>query len=97
VKDPAYQAVCNAFGRYFEVHPTRVHAHHHLQRDWGLDPSELALIAAEIEEAADVELEDPSDYADLQTVGELVQLVRSRMRHPTREPQPSRLAALRAP
>lgn len=96
MKDPAYQAVCNAFGRYFEVHPTRVLAHHHLQRDWGLDATELGLIASEIEETSGVELDDPSEYAELETVGELVQLVRVRMRQTGREHRPLRLVAMRA-
>jgi acyl carrier protein len=96
MKDPAYQAVCNAFGRYFEVHPTSVHAYHHLRRDWGLDSSELTLIAAEIEQTAGVELDDPHEYSELETVGQLAQLVRSRMLHAAPEPQPSRLTVLRA-
>lgn len=96
MKDPAHQAVCNAFGRYFEVHPTCVLAHHHLRRDWGLDAIELSLIASEIEETAGVELDDANEYSELETVGELVQLVRTRMRHLGRAPRPLRLATARA-
>ena len=80
MRDQAYQAVCNAFGRYFEVHPTRVQAHHDLRNDWGLDASELTLVAEHIQETAGVELDDPGELGDVHTVGQLVHLVRKHMK-----------------
>lgn len=85
MKDQAYQAVCNAFGRYFEVHPTRVQAYHDLRHDWGMDANELALVAEQIEETAGIELDDPLELSDVHTVGQLVQIVRRRMRLAARD------------
>lgn len=79
-RDDAYQAVCDTFGEYFQVHPAQVLAHHELLRDWGLCSTELELIAYQIEERAGVELSDLSVLGELRTVGQLVRLVRAQLR-----------------
>jgi len=79
-KDTAYQAVCNAFGHYFEVHPGQVQAHHDLRRDWGLEPSELELLVLRIEEAVGVELTDHVTLGDVTTVSQLVRAIRTQLR-----------------
>lgn len=88
-KDTAYQAVCNAFGNYFEVHPHQVQPHHDLRRDWGLEHVELELLLAQIEETVGVELTDTIALAELATIGQLVRAVRTQVRRAAR-PAPLR-------
>jgi hypothetical protein len=47
-----------------------------LRGDWGLDQDELNALAAEIEAAEDVEIR-PSDLENVETVGQLIALVRA--------------------
>lgn len=79
-KDTAYQAVCNAFGHYFEVHPAAVQAHHDLRRDWGLEPVELELLVSQIEQDVGVELTDSLALGEVATVSQLVRAIRTRLR-----------------
>jgi hypothetical protein len=79
-KDTAYQAVCDAFGHYFEVHPRQVLAHHDLRHDWGLEPVELELLVAHIEESVGVELTEAIPLSEVTTISQLVRAVRTQLR-----------------
>ena len=79
-KDTAYQAVCNAFGHYFEVHPGQVQAHHDLRRDWGLEPVEIELLVSQIEQDVGVELSDSIALQEVTTVNQLVHAIRTQLR-----------------
>ena len=79
-RDDAYQAVCDTFGEYFEVHPAQVLAHHELLGDWGLCNAEIELLAVQIESRTGVEITDHSALFELKTIGQLVQLVRAQLR-----------------
>ena len=82
-RDDAYQAVCDAFGEYFEVHPGQVLAHHELRADWGVSGAELELLAHHIEQRVGVELSDHVALGELKTIGQLVRLVRAQLRRAT--------------
>ena len=79
-RDDAYQAVCDTFGEYFDVHPGQVLAHHDLCNHWGVSGSELELLAHHIEQRLGVELNDHTVMSELKTVGQLVRLVRAQLR-----------------
>jgi hypothetical protein len=79
-KKSTFHAVCDAFARYFEVHPARVAEYHDLQNDWGLAPFELELIARHVEETLGFDLESYDALSGLQTVGQLVRLFRAQGR-----------------
>jgi acyl carrier protein len=76
MKDQTYLTVCNTLAAYFEVEPVHVKPDQRLLDDWGLDPVELNLIALKIEAAEDVEIRS-SDLENVETVGQLIALVRA--------------------
>jgi acyl carrier protein len=76
MKDQTYVSVCNLLAAYFEVSPAHVKPDQRLRRDWGVDTVELHVIALRIEEEEDVELR-ASDLESVDTVGQLVALVRA--------------------
>lgn len=76
MKDQTYVHVCNTLAAYFEVAPVHVKPDQRLRHDWGLDPIELNTIALKIEDAEDVEIR-PSDLDNIETVGQLIALVRA--------------------
>jgi acyl carrier protein len=76
MKDQTYVSVCNTLAAYFEVSPAHVKPDQQLRRDWGVDSVELNVIALRIEEHEDVELR-ASDLENVDTVGQLIALVRA--------------------
>jgi acyl carrier protein len=76
MQDQTYLTVCNTLASYFEVSPTHVKPDQRLRDDWGLDPAELNTLTLKIEAAEDVEIR-PSDLENVETVGQLIALVRA--------------------
>lgn len=76
-KHATFHAVCDAFGKYFEIAPAHVHAHHQLRSDWGLDSLELEWLVQQIEASTGIELEDYHALHRLETVGQLARLFRT--------------------
>jgi acyl carrier protein len=76
MKDLIHVSVCNALAAYFEVSPAHVRPDQRLQRDWGVDPVELNVIALRIGEQEDVEIR-ARDLENVDTVGQLIALVRA--------------------
>src|SRR4051794_11872842 len=76
MKDHTYLSVCNTLAAYFEVSPSDVKPDQRLRSDWGVDPVELNVIALRIEEQEDVEIR-ARDLASVETVGQLIALVRA--------------------
>lgn len=76
MKDHTYLSVCHTLATYFEVSPSHVKPDQRLRHDWGVDPVELNLIAARIEEHEDVEIR-AHDLENVATVGQLIALVRA--------------------
>lgn len=75
-----FHAVCNAFSRYFEVHPTQIQSHQDLRNDWGLNSLELEWLVQQIEATTGIELESYNPLPKLDTIGQLVRLFRAQDR-----------------
>jgi acyl carrier protein len=76
MKDQTYLTVCNTLASYFEVSQSHVRPDQSLRGDWGLDPTELNTLVLKIEAVEDVEIR-PSDLENVETVGQLIALVRA--------------------
>ena len=76
MKDPTYLSVRNTLAEHLNVQPAQVRPDHMLERDWGVDRLELNTIALRLEESENLAIR-PEDLETVQTVGQLVALVRS--------------------
>ena len=85
MKDRAHRVVCSAFANYLDVHPSYVQPHHHLLRDWGVDATEVGFIVRYIDDVAGIELDEPIELTNVDTVGDLAQSIRQRMRRAARQ------------
>jgi len=76
VKDPTYLSIRKTLAEYLSVQPAQVRPDQRLDREWGLDRTELSGLALRLEEVEDIEIRS-EDLDAVQTVGQLVALVRS--------------------
>jgi acyl carrier protein len=76
MSDSTYTAVCNTLAAYFEVLPCQIRPDQQLRHEWGLDSLELNIVAQHIEQLEGVAIRS-SDLESVQTVGQLILLVRA--------------------
>jgi len=79
MNDSAFHSVCSALGSRLGIDRERFRASQHLARDWGLDQLDLNVVALHIEQLDGVELSS-AELECVETVGQLVNLVRRRKR-----------------
>jgi hypothetical protein len=77
--DATHVSVCSTIAAYVDVDPTLVKPEQALQGDWGLGPREHPALAARIEQVEKIELRG-DDLADIETIGQLITLVKARHR-----------------
>ena len=80
MRDSTYASVCSTVAAYFDVDPTRVKPDQWLQEDWGLDAIELNVLAHRIEQVEGIALRGHG-IDSVQTIGQLISLVRSLRRN----------------
>jgi acyl carrier protein len=80
VKDPTYLSVRNALADYLEVAANQIRPDQDLEQDWGIDRTERSVLALRLEEREDLEIPS-AELEQVQTVGQLVALVRAIRRH----------------
>ncbi len=79
MNDSLTEVVRSAVAQHLDIEPSLVRSWHRFERDLGLHPLDVILIALELEEIEEVEL--PIDHLDeLRTVAELTVLLRSMVR-----------------
>lgn len=77
MRDSTYASVCSTVAAYFDVDPTRVKPDQWLHEDWGLDAIELNVLAHRIEQVEGIALRGHHGLDSVQTVGQLISLVRA--------------------
>jgi hypothetical protein len=77
--DATHVSVCSTLAAYVDVDPTLVKPEQGLRAVWGLGPTERSGLAARIEQVEKISLRG-DDLADIETVGQLINLVRDRHR-----------------
>lgn len=87
MRDSVHASVCSTVAAYFDVDPTHVKPEQWLRNDWGLDAAELAVLAQRIEQVEHVPLRN-EDLGAVQTVGQLINLVRVLRREAQRSQTP---------
>ncbi|HET6332788.1 MAG TPA: hypothetical protein VFG30_06220 [Polyangiales bacterium] len=76
MRDSTYASVCSTVAAYFDVDPTDVKPDQWLRDDWGLNASELDVLAHRVEQVEGIAVRGHGLDA-VQTVGQLISLVRS--------------------
>jgi acyl carrier protein len=76
MRDSTQASVCSTVAAYFDVDPTHVKPEQWLRGDWGLDTIELRVLATRIEQVEGVAIRS-QDLDSVQTVGQLITLVRA--------------------
>jgi hypothetical protein len=76
MRDSTYASVCSTVAAYFDVDPTHVKPDQWLRDDWGLNTGELDVLAHRIEQVEGIAVRGHGLDA-VQTVGQLISLVRS--------------------
>jgi hypothetical protein len=79
--DATHVSVCSTLAAYVDADPTLVKPEQVLRDDWGLGPAERSGLAARIEQVEKIVLRG-ADLADIETVGQLINLVRARQQQP---------------
>ena len=77
--DATHVSVCSTIAAYVDVDPTLVKPEQALLGDWGLGPDERSGLAARIEQVEKIGLRG-DELAHIETVGQLINLVRARHR-----------------
>jgi hypothetical protein len=77
--DATHVSVCSTIAAYVDVDPTLVKPEQALMGDWGVGPNERPALAARIEQVEKIGLRG-DDLAGIETIGQLISLVKSRHR-----------------
>jgi acyl carrier protein len=85
MRDSTYASVCSTVAAYFDVAPTDVKPEQWLRADWGLDAAELNVLARRIEQVEGIAVRGQG-IDSVQTVGQLIALVRGLRRKAQLEP-----------
>jgi acyl carrier protein len=76
MRDSTHASVCSTVAAYFDVDPTHVKPDQWLRDDWGLDATELDVLAHRIEQVEGIAIRG-QNLDSVHTVGQLISLVRA--------------------